>query len=95
MDERSIRLEVAGRAYPLTVQAEEEAVVRQVATEINESIERLKENHPMTDKQDLVAMAAVEVSARAMNSARSQDMAEVSAALSELEALLSPAPPAS
>jgi cell division protein ZapA len=92
MEERSIRLEVAGRAYPLTVQADEEAVVRQVAAEINESIERLKENHPLTDKQDLLAMAALEVSARALHSARSQEVAAASAALAELEALLSPAP---
>ena len=37
--------------------------------EINESIARLKANYPLTDKQDLLAMAALEVTVRALNSA--------------------------
>ena len=91
MEERSISVEIAGRAYPLSVQPHEEENVRQAALEINESIDRFKGNYPLTDKQDLLAMAALEVVTRALNSARAQELAEVSAAVGELEALLAPA----
>ena len=51
MSETSIRIELVGRAYPLTVHPEEEMNIRRAAQEINESITRLKEAYPLTDKQ--------------------------------------------
>ena len=38
MEERSIRIELAGRAYPLTIHPDEEENIRAAAQEINESI---------------------------------------------------------
>ena len=90
--ERSISVQIAGRAYPLTVQHDEEENVRRAALEIDESMGRLKGSYPLTDRQDLLAMAALEVAARAMNSARAQEHAEALAALDELDALLAPPP---
>ncbi|MFT3885349.1 MAG: cell division protein ZapA [Flavobacteriales bacterium] len=89
MDELSIRIELAGRAYPLTIHPDEEANIRQAAQEINESIARLKAHYPMTDKQDLLAMAALEVTTRALNASRSKTAAADEAMLAELERLLS------
>ncbi len=89
MDDVSIRIELAGRAYPLTVGAEEEANIRLAATEINESIARLKDHYPMTDKQDLLAMAALEVTTRALNTANPRSTQEDTQALAQLERLLS------
>ena len=89
MNETSIRIELAGRAYPLTVLPEEEANIRKAAAEINESIARLKASYPMTDKQDLLAMAALEVTTRAFNQATAQARAEHIAAVEDLERLLS------
>jgi len=89
MSETSIRIELAGRAYPLTVHPEEEANIRKAAAEINESIARLKASYPMTDKQDLLAMAALEVTTRVLNQATAQARAEDSAAVEDLERLLS------
>ncbi|HMU14202.1 MAG: cell division protein ZapA [Bacteroidetes bacterium] len=89
MNETSIRIELAGRAYPLTVLPEEEANIRKAAAEINESIARLKASYPMTDKQDLLAMAALEVTTRAFNQATAQARAEDIAAVEDLERLLS------
>lgn len=88
MDERSIRVELAGRAYPLTVQVAEEVNVHRAVDEINESINRLKEGYPLTDRQDLLAMAAMEVSVRAMNTNAMQHEAELTAALTGIEKLL-------
>ncbi len=80
---------MAGRAYPLTVHANEEENIRKAATEINESISRLKASYPMTDKQDLLAMAALEVTTRVLNQATPQAHAEDIEALEDLERLLS------
>ncbi|MBK9175774.1 MAG: cell division protein ZapA [Flavobacteriales bacterium] len=88
MEERSIRVELAGRAYPLTIQHAEEANVRRAVDEINESIDRLKEGYPLTDKQDLLAMAALEVAVRALNSNAPKQEAEAGAVLEEIERML-------
>ena len=88
MDELSIRIELAGRAYPLTIHPDEEAHIRSAAQEINESIARLKAHYPMTDKQDLLAMAALEVTTRALNASKSKTAASDEAMLAELERLL-------
>jgi cell division protein ZapA len=85
MEERSIRVEVAGRAYPLTIQGAEEENVRNAAKEINESMERLKAHYPMTDKQDLLAMAAMEVTVRALNSVTPDRVAEAQEVLTAIE----------
>ena len=89
MEERSIRVELAGRAYPLTIQQSEEENVRRAVDEINESIARLKANYPLTDKQDLLAMASLEVTVRALNSSAPRQEAEAEAALAAIERMLS------
>ncbi len=87
-EDRSIRIELADRAYPLTVHKDEEENIRAAAAGINESIARLKEHYPMTDKQDLLAMAALEVTTRALNQAKPQHATEDAEALAALERLL-------
>ena len=88
MGERSIRIELAGRAYPLTIHPDEEENIRTAAQEINESINRLKESYPLTDKQDLLAMAALEVTTRALNMAKPKQSTMDKQVLDELEQLL-------
>jgi len=88
MDELSIRIEIAGRAYPLTIHKEEEENVRKAVQEINDSITRLKQHYPLTDKQDLLAMAALEVTTRALNSVSPQQHTDALAELAEVERLL-------
>lgn len=88
MDELSIRIEIAGRAYPLTIHKEEEENVRKAVQEINDSITRLKQHYPLTDKQDLLAMASLEVTVRALNSAAPQHKANAEAALTAMERML-------
>lgn len=87
-EERSIRVELAGRAYPLTIHLAEEENVRKAVEEINESIARLKASYPLTDKQDLLAMASLEVTVRALNSAAPRHDAAAEAALTAIEGLL-------
>ncbi len=89
MEERSIRIELAGRAYPLTIQVAEEEVVQRAVEEINESIARLKASYPLTDRQDLLAMASLEVTVRALNTSTERKEAEAGEALDAIERLLS------
>jgi len=56
--------------------------------EINESMDRLKANYPLTDKQDLLAMAALEVTVRALNATAVRQEAETDAALGAIERML-------
>jgi cell division protein ZapA (FtsZ GTPase activity inhibitor) len=88
MEERSLRIELAGRAYPLTIHPSEEENVRKAVEEINDSIARLKAAYPLTDKQDLLAMAALEVTTRALNSTALGQEAEAGEALGAIEKML-------
>lgn len=88
MEERSITIELAGRAYPLTIHPGEEANVRQAVAEINERIARLKASHPLTDRQDLLAMAALEVAVRALNAAAPAHREQMEQAVAAMEEAL-------
>jgi cell division protein ZapA (FtsZ GTPase activity inhibitor) len=88
MEERSIRIELAGRAYPLTINPSEEENVRKAVEEINESIARLRSAYPLTDKQDLLAMAALEVTVRALNASAQSQEVEALASLEAIESML-------
>ena len=64
-DELSIKLVIAGRTYPLTINRNEEEMIRKVAKEINESIKVLQDNYAVKDSQDLLAMAALQIATQA------------------------------
>lgn len=65
MSEVSIKVNIAGRTYPLTVKAQEETGIRQAEQVIEESIQVFQKNYAVKDKQDLLAMAALQMAARA------------------------------
>lgn len=62
MSELSIRVNIAGRTYPLTIEREEEERVRKAARFIDEKIGELKEQYAVNDMQDYLAMVALELS---------------------------------
>lgn len=57
----TIRLQVAGKHYPLTILRSEEGKIRQAAKLINEKVERYKNSFSAGDKADYLAMAAVQL----------------------------------
>ncbi len=65
MSEVSIKVNIAGRTYPLTVKSLEEAGIRLAEQAIEESIQVFQKNYAVKDKQDLLAMAALQMSAKA------------------------------
>ena len=59
MAEVSLKVLIAGRTYPLIVSKEEEQSVLEVAKIINEKIKEFEQNYSVRDKQDLLAMCAL------------------------------------
>ncbi|PCJ83335.1 MAG: cell division protein ZapA [Flavobacteriales bacterium] len=87
MAELSIKVTIAGRTYPLTVKHEEEEKVRKAAKLIDKNISDLEDNYAVRDKQDLLAMAALEYANQVMEGKiHTTDDDEVVQQLDELEA---------
>ncbi len=61
MGDLSIKIKIANRVYPLTVNAVEEEGVRKVADEINKSIAEYEKLYAVKDYQDLLAMVALKL----------------------------------
>ena len=60
MGKISLKVEIAGRTYPLTVQEGEEKKVLKAAEDINKAISLLKTNYSVSDSQDLLAMSSLQ-----------------------------------
>lgn len=61
MGELSIKVNIAGRTYPLTINMVEEEQVRKATKLINEHIKEFEEKYAVRDKQDLLAMCALQL----------------------------------
>lgn len=61
MSELHIKVNIANRVYPLTVQMDEEEEVRKAAAYINERLKVLESSFAVKDKLDLLAMLALEL----------------------------------
>ena len=66
MSEISIKVNIAGRTYPLTLGSAEEVNIRKAETTIEESIQAFQKNYAVKDKQDLLAMASLQMAASAI-----------------------------
>ncbi|GIK69681.1 MAG: cell division protein ZapA [Bacteroidetes bacterium] len=61
MPEVSLKITIAGRTYPITVQTNERETVLQAASVLSEEIIRFEKEYDVRDKQDLLAMAALKI----------------------------------
>ena len=62
----SIKVSIANRTYPLRITQEEHDRVLQAAENINKRIKEFEENYAVKDKQDLLAMCALQFASEAM-----------------------------
>lgn len=62
MDEKlKIKVTIGDRVYPLTIKSEgEEEGVRKAVKKINDLIKRFEDNYEVRDKQDVLAMCALQ-----------------------------------
>lgn len=60
----SIKIVIAGRNYPLTINEDEEDLIRGAVNDINTNVNRLQENYAVKDMQDLLAMTSLQLATR-------------------------------
>lgn len=87
MAKLSLKVVVAGRTYPLSVNESEEARVLKAAEDINKSIKLLKDNYAVKDMQDLLAMTALQLASKSSNESK-ESQVDYSEIESSLESLL-------
>ena len=56
-----IKVTIAGRVYPIKIKNEnEEEAMRKAANQINELVTKFEKNYEVSDKQDVLAMCALQ-----------------------------------
>lgn len=91
MSKLSIKVVVAGRNYPLTVNEGEEDKIKAAAEKINSSITMLQDNYAVKDMQDLLAMTALQLAVKSEDKATTEsdiNKDELKALLTELADVL-------
>lgn len=86
-----IKVTIAGRVYPINVKNEnEEEGMRKAAKHINDLVTKFEKNYAVSDKQDVLAMCALQfASLIEINSiTKDQDMIEVTEKINKLGALI-------
>ena len=86
----SIKVQIADRAFPLKVNADEEENIRKAAAEGNQKIKLYTEQYMIKDKQAALSMVALDLATEVLNSKFSLDenKAAFEQKLVELNALL-------
>lgn len=87
MSEIALKVLIAGRVYPITVKQEEEELVMQVSKRINDKIKEFEQNYSVRDKQDLLAMCALNLLVTDQNT--SKNSPELEQELQQLDSFVS------
>ena len=74
MKDLSIKVSIAGRIYPLTVQQSEEEGIRKAVKAIDEMVKDYEQNYAVKDKQDLLAMVALQYATKVMEVTDNADL---------------------
>ena len=86
MNELSIKIKIGNREYPMKVAVDEEAKIREAGKKINERLRSYQDQFGIDDRQDLLAMVAIDSYVqRAQNSEDKESTDEV--AMAQIEKL--------
>jgi len=85
----SIKLNIGGRIYPLTIDREHEEKYRKVAKRINELISKYSKRYAKLDMQDFMAMTTFQVVFENIENAETQDESPVLEELKSMDEELS------
>lgn len=88
MSKIPLKIVVAGRTYPLTVNEGEESKILKAAEDINRAIKLLQENYAVKDMQDLLAMTALQLATKSSNPGPNASQQEIDELEISLEILL-------
>lgn len=72
-DQFKIKLSIADRVYPLTIKSDQEEGLRIAAKRINDMIKQFEENYAVRDKQDVLAMCALQFASQYEQSVLEED----------------------
>jgi len=89
MGSLQIKIVIAGRTYPLTIADHEEENIRKAAKNIDESIHFFQENYAVKDKQDLLAMTALQLATQALVKEQEGKLTDETKQLADLDSTLS------
>jgi cell division protein ZapA (FtsZ GTPase activity inhibitor) len=85
MSKIPLKIVVAGRTYPLSVNEGEQRKVLKAAEDINNSIKLLQETYAVKDMQDLLAMTALQLATKSTNAQQLEpDFSEIEESLTNL-----------
>mgnify|MGYP000253556438 FL=1 len=89
-DKLKIKISIADRVYPLTIQPSQEEGLRKAAKKIEAMIKQFEQNYAVRDKQDVLAMCALQFAAQTeqKNIDKSSEMIEAEDKLRSLNELL-------
>lgn len=89
-DKLKIKISIADRVYPLTINPSQEEGLRKAAKKIEAMIKQFEQNYAVRDKQDVLAMCALQFAAQTEQKDidKSSDMLEAEKKLSALNDLL-------
>lgn len=85
MSQLSIKVNIAGRVYPLSIDREEEEIIRKAADEINRNIKELQSSYAVKDSQDLIAMTALQFATQALDKSNAVGNEKLIEALQQLD----------
>ncbi|GAA4272332.1 cell division protein ZapA [Aquimarina gracilis] len=89
-DKLKIKLSIADRVYPLTINPEQEEGLRKAAKKIEAMIKQFEQSYAVRDKQDVLAMCALQFAAQVEQKTidKDGDMTNVANRLNALSDLL-------
>lgn len=64
MEKLKIKLTIADRVYPLNIEPQQEEGLRKAAKAIDQLIKQFEQNYAVRDKQDVLAMCALQFAAQ-------------------------------
>ena len=64
MSTQRIEIKIAGRIYPLNINPEEEEMILECTQEITGILRQFEEKYSVSDKQDALAMVAIQLAIR-------------------------------
>lgn len=79
-DKLKIKLSVANRVYPMIISPSQEESLRLASQQINNLIKKFEQNYSVQDKQDALAMCALQIA-----SSRKQDSLDEDNLIENLE----------
>ncbi len=88
---QKIKINIANRTYPLSVEEDQEEIVRKSAKKINDAINNYEEKYAVQDKQDSLAMYALQITSQSqdLTNRKEDDLSKIYIELNEINEIIS------